>query len=776
MVNINRGPITPRTLIDGTLDWDTAWADGVHDHTSDAEGGVLDLGVDDHGELSGLEDDDHTQYILADGTRQFSDEAKFANTGAATATADQSSIYCADCAAGDARLYIQSETGSPILIGGNSIRVIAGTISELWSGDSAVLAALYGAARVTASSTKGHIGVIGVSGAYDVNAASSSLCALRGYLGVKGINTDTTVGSLEAAYIQARLNAATGKTVTASCLDGLYVSIGSDSGGGTLDLSGGIIAGLSVRWSHADDFTNVGNVYGLWIEDTSSFIHATNALNIFSEGTASRNSFKGNLELGNAASVVAALADTVRLYGDDYASGDARLYVQSEAGSPIIIGNDAIVVNSKTVVLTGDADWDTLWTDAVHSHASDAEGGTVDASVISYTPTVATDWDGDADPGDLDDALDQLAERVDDLEAAPPSHVHDAADVTYTPNVLTDWDSDADPGDTNDALDQLAERVDDVENAGYLTSVDAADVTYTPNVLTDWDSDADPGDTNDALDQLAERTDDLEATSHATITLAADADVLLSLSTQEIGLDNQNANTVFAGPTDGAAADPTFRALVAADVPDISATYAVAAKGVTNGDTHDHAGGDGAQIDHGGLAGLSDADHVAASVGFTATDKLLGRSTAGAGDGEEIACTSAGRDILDDATAAAQRVTLAAQGYVDRGDPAVYDFSVGDLTTDTTWRDLDLSSIVPAGATAVYIRIYLLDDAANSQFGFRTKGNSNAYAITLCRTQVANVVNDIIVIVKLNAGRVIQYIGSNTTFDHIDLIVLGWWI
>lgn len=41
-----------------------------------------------------------------------------------------------------------------------------------------------------------------------------------------------------------------------------------------------------------------------------------------------------------------------------------------------------------------------------------------------------------------------------------------------------------------------------------------------------------------------------------------------------------------------------------------SGDYAVAAKGVTNGDSHDHAGGDGAQIDHGGLGGLSDDDHT----------------------------------------------------------------------------------------------------------------------------------------------------------------------
>lgn len=42
----------------------------------------------------------------------------------------------------------------------------------------------------------------------------------------------------------------------------------------------------------------------------------------------------------------------------------------------------------------------------------------------------------------------------------------------------------------------------------------------------------------------------------------------------------------------------------------------------------------------------------------SATDKVLGRSTAGAGEVEEIACTAAGRALLDDADAAAQRTTL----------------------------------------------------------------------------------------------------------------------
>jgi len=38
--------------------------------------------------------------------------------------------------------------------------------------------------------------------------------------------------------------------------------------------------------------------------------------------------------------------------------------------------------------------------------------------------------------------------------------------------------------------------------------------------------------------------------------------------------------------------------------------FAPASKGVDNGNSHDHADGDGAQVDHGGLGGLSDNDHA----------------------------------------------------------------------------------------------------------------------------------------------------------------------
>ena len=55
---------------------------------------------------------------------------------------------------------------------------------------------------------------------------------------------------------------------------------------------------------------------------------------------------------------------------------------------------------------------------------------------------------------------------------------------------------------------------------------------------------------------------------------------------------------------------------------------------------------------------VDDAVTYAKMQNVSATDKLLGRSTAGAGNVEEIACTAAGRAILDDADATAQRTTL----------------------------------------------------------------------------------------------------------------------
>ncbi len=121
-----------------------------------------------------------------------------------------------------------------------------------------------------------------------------------------------------------------------------------------------------------------------------------------------------------------------------------------------------------------------------------------------------------------------------------------------------------------------------VSGGGGSGAGDAATTTYTPADATDWTGSADPGNTDDALDQLADRVKTLEGGSgHSAVTLAADADAVLGLTGQQLTLDNQNANTVFAGPASGAAADPTFRALELDDVPyDYGLAIALGAGGV----------------------------------------------------------------------------------------------------------------------------------------------------------------------------------------------------
>jgi hypothetical protein len=129
----------------------------------------------------------------------------------------------------------------------------------------------------------------------------------------------------------------------------------------------------------------------------------------------------------------------------------------------------ALTANKMTI---GGTDGDVIVDDAagesvtiaawecVRGTAQDIADLTGDADLVTYTPTTLADWDSAADPGDVEQALDQLAERVKDVEGVAAS---DASGITYTPTTVADWDSSADPGNVDDALDQLAERVTDVE-------------------------------------------------------------------------------------------------------------------------------------------------------------------------------------------------------------------------------------------------------------------------------------------------------------------------
>ena len=171
-------------------------------------------------------------------------------------------------------------------------------------------------------------------------------------------------------------------------------------------------------------------------------------------------------------------------------------------------------------------------------------------------------------------------------------------------------------------------------------------------------------------------------------------------------------------------------------------------------------------------------DRASQYLGFNGTGEPTVLSS-----GLELSTTTAtafGRTLVENTTAAAARSDLGLVigtnvGYVDRGDPASNDFEKEDLTTDGTWNDLDLSSIVPANAEAVLLYVAIDDDAVSSQIAFRKNGNTNEQALGRVRVQVANVYVDADMVISLDSNRVIEYKATNTTFTGISICVKGWW-
>lgn len=112
--------------------------------------------------------------------------------------------------------------------------------------------------------------------------------------------------------------------------------------------------------------------------------------------------------------------------------------------------------------------------------------------------------------------------------------------------------------------------------------------------------------------------------------------------------------------------------------------------------------------------------------------------------------------------------------YVDRGDPATVDFSVGDFITDESWHDLDLSAIVPAGAPTVFMALEVEDGQAENYIKFRKKGNTNSENVQEIRTQVAGIRNTMTGLVSLDTDRKLEYMTTATTWTRINLTVRGW--
>ena len=95
---------------------------------------------------------------------------------------------------------------------------------------------------------------------------------------------------------------------------------------------------------------------------------------------------------------------------------------------------------------------------------------------------------------------------------------------------------------------------------------------------------------------------------------------------------------------------------------------------------------------------------------------------------------------------------------------AADDYVLASFTRDGAWHDLDLSSILPAGALHFWCRTILKSDAASKGFSLRAKGTTGSSDAHHAFTQVANVSNYTeLGPIGVDANRVCEYNVTNET-------------
>ena len=147
-------------------------------------------------------------------------------------------------------------------------------------------------------------------------------------------------------------------------------------------------------------------------------------------------------------------------------------------------------------------------------------------------------------------------------------------------------------------------------------------------------------------------------------------------------------------------------------------TLTATAVGLTDGDKGDitvSATGTSWAIDSGAVTYAKIQD-------VSATDKLLGRSTAGAGSVEEITCTAAGRAILDDADASAQRTTLGLGTLATQSGT----FSGTSSGTNTGDQTITLTGDVTGSGTGSFAATIANDAVSNAKLANMTASTIKA--------------------------------------------------
>ncbi len=128
-----------------------------------------------------------------------------------------------------------------------------------------------------------------------------------------------------------------------------------------------------------------------------------------------------------------------------------------------------------------------------------------------------------------------------------------------------------------------------------------------------------------------------------------------------------------------------------------------------------------------------------------------------------------------DIAAHAASTSLHLPAFVDRGDPSAFDWGLAGMTFDGAWHDLNMSSVVPAGAVAVLIHVLLRCNTAGRYINFRKNGISNDYNSATAMSVSSSFETPTDIVVACDSNRYIEYYGPGSEVVLCGLTVRGWW-
>eukprot|EP00456_Euglypha_rotunda_P008308 TRINITY_DN1162_c0_g1_i1.p1 TRINITY_DN1162_c0_g1~~TRINITY_DN1162_c0_g1_i1.p1 ORF type:complete len:824 (-),score=109.14 TRINITY_DN1162_c0_g1_i1:2404-4875(-) len=234
------------------------------------------------------------------------------------ATADQVNLAAVDKTTGDRRLYIQSELGSSISLGNDRLNFGAST------------------------------GVVSNNGV-DVLAVSAGQLTING-AATASVDTRLTLGGSGNGGANRGTAILIRGPGSASEQD-LVKLIAYTTGGATVSQSSDLAIQTSLSGS------------------LSESVRVTSARNLLLGTSTTPSNAAVNIVLGGGATTPvlgAATADIVSIAAVDKAAGDRRLYVQSEAGSPISLGNNRLNFGATGTISTSGTDLVSFSTTAVN--------------------------------------------------------------------------------------------------------------------------------------------------------------------------------------------------------------------------------------------------------------------------------------------------------------------------------------------------------------------------------------------------------------------------